>query len=332
MVPRLRVASVLPKAPAYGQVLPGDVIEAVVQQPTHLLVKDPSHEALTEAVNGAGQQDQSVILTVCNSWGANSHDTAPIVPNFPIANDRKGMGVALAYDERNTVVADVQPDSPAQKAGITPGSRITKVDGQSVSTWFDVRALLSQATANQRITIDATTADGKKSFAMTLSQDQIDSLKFLTLTSDLSAVLRERTEIRKTSNPIVAAGWGISETRDFVLQFYVTIRRMFTGSVSYKQAMGPVGIVRFGAASAARGMDWLVWFLAMISANLAVVNFLPIPIVDGGLFVLLILEAVQGKPLSPSTQKIIQFVGLALILSVFLLVTYQDITRPFGHG
>lgn len=332
MVPRLRVASVLPNTPAYGQVLPGDVIEAIVQQPTHILLKDPSHTALTEAVNGAGQQDQSVILTLCNSWGGNSHDTSPIIPNYPLPDNRRGLGIGLAYDERNTVVADVQPDSPAQKAGITPGSRLTQINGQPVSTWFQVRSLLAQAAPGQPLTIDAATPDGKKSFELTLDRDQIDAMKFLTLTSDLSAVLRERTEMRKTANPFVAAAWGVSETRDFVLQFYVTLRRMFTGSVSYKQAMGPVGIVRFGAASAARGTDWLVWFLAMISANLAVVNFLPIPVVDGGLFVLLIVEAIKGKPLSANTQKIIQFVGLALILSVFLLVTYQDITRPFGHG
>jgi regulator of sigma E protease len=65
----------------------------------------------------------------------------------------------------------------------------------------------------------------------------------------------------------------------------------------------------------------------MISANLAVVNFLPIPIVDGGLFVFLILEKVMGKPLSPRAQSVAQLVGLALIAGVFLFVTYHDIVR-----
>ena len=60
------------------------------------------------------------------------------------------------------------------------------------------------------------------------------------------------------------------------------------------------------------------------------VNFLPIPIVDGGLFTLLILEKVQGKPLSPDAQRIVQMVGLVLILGVFLLVTYQDIAQDGG--
>src|SRR5688572_9139545 len=102
---------------------------------------------------------------------------------------------------------------------------------------------------------------------------------------------------------------------------------MIGGSVSPKNLMGPVGIFQHGAGFAFKGTDWLIWFLAMISANLAVVNFLPIPIVDGGLFTFLVVEKIQGKPISAKTQSIAQVVGLAIILSVFLLVTYQDIAR-----
>jgi regulator of sigma E protease len=102
---------------------------------------------------------------------------------------------------------------------------------------------------------------------------------------------------------------------------------MFDGSVSYTNLMGPLGIFSAGTQFAFKGTDWLIWFLAMISANLAVVNFLPIPVVDGGHFVFLCLEKIQGKPVSQRAQSIAQVVGLALLLGVFLLVTYQDITR-----
>ena len=91
--------------------------------------------------------------------------------------------------------------------------------------------------------------------------------------------------------------------------------------------MGPLGIFSSGAKIAAKGADWLLWFLSMISANLAVVNFLPIPIVDGGLFTFLILEKIQGKPLSARAQAIAQYVGLAFLAGVFLFVTYNDILR-----
>jgi len=141
--------------------------------------------------------------------------------------------------------------------------------------------------------------------------------------------LQQLTEARKTTNPFEAARWGTIETRDLVLQFYLTLRRMVQGQLPVSSAMGPVGMVAAGTKLASRGTDWLIWFLSLISANLAVVNFLPIPIVDGGLFMFLILEKIKGSPLSPKAMSIAQVVGLALLLGVFLLVTYQDINRLF---
>jgi regulator of sigma E protease len=127
----------------------------------------------------------------------------------------------------------------------------------------------------------------------------------------------------------VAAAWGVTETRDLIVQFYLTLQRMVQGRVSPTNLMGPIGIVNAGTRIAYKGNDWLIWFLAMISATLAVVNFLPIPIVDGGLFLFLVLEKIMGRPLSQQAQSIAQIVGLALILSVFIFVTYQDIYRIF---
>jgi regulator of sigma E protease len=147
-------------------------------------------------------------------------------------------------------------------------------------------------------------------------------------------IVRQARDAKGHWHPWWAVKWGVTETRDFILQFYLTLRRMVGGSVSPNQLMGPVGIFVGGAKFAFRGWDWLLWFLSMISANLAVVNFLPIPIVDGGLFTFLILEKIQGKPLSPRAQAIAQYVGLAFLAGVFLFVTYHDIMRfipyPFG--
>jgi len=143
------------------------------------------------------------------------------------------------------------------------------------------------------------------------------------------ALLTPLEIIRKAPNALVAVKWGVIETRDFILQFYVTIRRMFEGSVALSNMMGPVGIFRGGMKFAFKGYDWLIWFLAMISANLAVVNFLPIPVVDGGQFVFLMLEKIKGKPLSPKTMAIAQYVGLAFLAAVVVFVTYHDILRRY---
>ena len=75
-----------------------------------------------------------------------------------------------------------------------------------------------------------------------------------------------------------------------------------------------------------------LYLLAFISANLAVVNFLPLPVVDGGIFVMLIVERLQGRPISLRVQEAITYAGLALILSLFLYLTYNDVLRLFGFA
>jgi regulator of sigma E protease len=142
--------------------------------------------------------------------------------------------------------------------------------------------------------------------------------------------LQQLIERRQTYNPITAAGWGVTETKFSIVQVYLTLQRLVQRTVPVSNLSGPLGIFSAGASAADRGADWLIWFTALISANLAVVNFLPIPIVDGGLFLFLLAEKITGRPPSPRLQTAAQVVGLALLGSLFLFVTYHDVLRIFG--
>jgi regulator of sigma E protease len=250
---------------------------------------------------------------------------------IPNSGGRMGLGIALGCDEMHLVVAQTQPNTPA--AGKIPqGATLTAIDGKPVTNWFEVRRALFSAKAGQNISITFVPADkdAKPTVAtIELQQQDIDLAKQVTLTQYLP--LRQMVSPLHTHNPLVALKWGVIETHDLILQFYVTLQRMLTRDVALSNVMGPVGMAHLGAQVASRGTPWLLWFLCNISANLAVVNFLPIPIVDGGLFTLLILEKIQGKPLSAEAQRIVQMVGLVLILGVFLMVTFQDIARMAGY-
>ena len=98
-----------------------------------------------------------------------------------------------------------------------------------------------------------------------------------------------------------------------------------TQQIGVENIRGPVGIVRIGAKIAEAGLAQLIYFLAFLSANFAVINFLPLPIVDGGHFMFLIIEKIKGKPLSLRVQMITQIIGLALIFGAFIFLTIQDI-------
>jgi regulator of sigma E protease len=320
----------LEKSPARGKVKAGDVVEAVSTDKGTWPLSNPSASELKKRLGAAGQNGAPVQLTVRGPKDATSRVTDEVVPSVKVAEGQYGLGIQLGYDEQSTVVAEVMPDSPAAAAGIPREARITAINGQPVANWFQVRKALVAARQAEPIKVTAIVGKGEsKDYTLIPTADSIRFAAGITFGSDL--VLHEHIEVRKTSNPLVAAQWGVVETRDFILQFYLTLKRMVTGDISPRQAMGPVGIFVAGSKFAGKGTDWLIWFLAMISANLAVVNFLPIPIVDGGHFVFLVLEKIQGKPLPRNVQHIIQVVGLALILGVFLLVTVSDIARQLGH-
>ncbi len=132
-------------------------------------------------------------------------------------------------------------------------------------------------------------------------------------------------------NPIKAIQLGVKKTHMFVMQVYQTIERMaFSRTVGAESISGPVGIVAIGAQVAKKDMAELLFFLAILSANLAVINFLPLPIVDGGLMVFLIIEAIKGTPVSLRVQVATQIVGLVLIASAFIWVTFNDVIRMWG--
>ncbi len=136
------------------------------------------------------------------------------------------------------------------------------------------------------------------------------------------------TVLAQTWNPIKAMSIGVTKTVDIIVQAYVTMKRMiFTRSVGAEHISGPVGIFQLGVAVAESGIAKLLFFLAFLSANLAVINFLPLPIVDGGLMVFLIIEKIKGKPVSLKIQMVTQIVGLALLATAFLLVTWNDFTK-----
>ncbi|UCD29165.1 MAG: site-2 protease family protein [Planctomycetota bacterium] len=132
-------------------------------------------------------------------------------------------------------------------------------------------------------------------------------------------------------NPIKAMMIGIRKTWYFIEQVYITMKRMiFTRSMGMEQISGPVGIIKMGSDSVALGLSVMLYFMALISANLGVINFLPLPIVDGGLFIFLIIEKIKGGPISMRVQIATQIIGLALIIGIFLVVTIQDILKFAG--
>ncbi len=325
--PRAMVGGVSDDSAAKGKLLIGDVITALTVGTDETAM--PTATEIVALINRAGRSKQPVTLTVLRGGETVTIEPLEITKSIPSGDARQFvLGFNPVVPKDDLVVAEVLEGSLADRLGLSTGDRLTRLAGQDVRSWHEVYGALRSFTGTTLSAQWVSAQGDPRSAEVAVTPEQLtEAVRGTGLAPRIN--LPAYTVARQTNNPLQAAAWGVYETRDFILQGYITLQRVFSGQISYKLLVGPVGIFHMGTIIAPRGIDWLIWFLAMISVNLAVVNFLPIPIVDGGHFVFLLLEKFTGKPLGPRAQSIAQIVGLALIIGVFLLTTYQDVTRLF---
>ena len=325
MLPRVRIVGLPPKSPAAAAGLkPGDVIKQVATVGANDAVESPTFEQFLKRTSAAGEAGSRLKLAVRRDGGDVSIE---VDPTYKIDNKHRGIGVSPDIDLGDAVVAGVLPNSAVAAAGVAAGDRVTAVNGAAVATWLDViNALRKVSTSPVELSLAGDPGERK----VTVSFNDDDRAVFASMQFTPVLPLAPLIEPRRTTNPLIAARWGWDETRSKIFEVYVTLRRVVEGQVPLSNLSGPVGIFNAGTTIASKGFDWLIWFTALISANLAVVNFLPIPIVDGGLFTFLVAEKITGKPASPRVQTAAQIAGILLLGSLFLFVTYHDILRKWG--
>jgi regulator of sigma E protease len=323
----VRIDLIQAQSPLINKVQPGDVI-AKIQEPgtSGGQIDYPTRTEMIKEFNEAGEHGVTLKITVLR--GSTLLPPFDAKPTVKLGNGKMGFGIQPSMDEANPIVADVLPDSPAKAAGVRPGSTIISINGTPVTNWFQINNTLKDLKPETPVQLVAKYANVLTTYNIKpLTKQQIDQLAENHLQSYAVASLVPDEYPRKGKNLLDAAYMGGEETRDAILQVYQTVRSMARGSISAKEVSGPVGILAAGYRVAEKGTTRLIWFLSIISANLAVMNFLPIPIVDGGLFTFLLIEKLKGSPISQRTQSIAQAVGLVLLLSVFVFATYQDVAR-----
>ncbi len=230
---------------------------------------------------------------------------------------------------------------PARGLNLLPGSRVESVEGRATSDFTDIREAIRAATepgaggAEVTLTVrPPAVRDGGRppeEVTLRLSPDDVQAVHALSWQSPISPGAFELEEtLLKAETAGEALSMGVRETHRVMLSVYTTFARLFQQTVKIEHLKGPVGIAHLGTRIADRGYIWLLFFMGLISANLAVVNFLPLPIVDGGQFLFLVAEGIRGKPVPLAVQNVATIIGLVLIGSVFLVVTFNDVVGLFG--
>ena len=234
--------------------------------------------------------------------------------------------------------------TPIAPLELRPLTKIISINNITLTDWVSMRDALWVTTADAfgkdtSATLNISFQNIQpnspvKSAVITIGAKEIKDIQKLGWSSPLPSELFEPQMITRSAhgNPILAATMGFTETKKLAVLTWLTLDRLARGTVGVEQLRGPVGIVQVGTRVADRGMTYLLFFLAMISVNLAVLNFLPLPIVDGGLFLFLLYEGCFRRPPSVRFQNAATLVGLAFLGSLFVVTFYNDVVRLFTGG
>jgi len=288
-------------------------------------VANPTYKDLRDQTISHKDKPLSITVLRKNEEGQLPPVTVAMEPTTRTGeNGRVMLGIVPALDMEHPIAARTIDSATGPGAlPIPAGAQITKVDGQPVESFYDVVRLIRQ-NSGQRISIEYRIGADAGGTGLDVPEQDAIHIRSEML---LAAPLEFYKETYKAKNPIQAIVWGVKRTWQFVEQSIFTFTGLFSGTVPVSALSGPVGIASISYKMAGQGVLDLLNFLGLLSSCLAVMNLIPLPIVDGGVIVLLIVEKIRGVPLNSKIQEIITWIGLTFLLSVFLWVTYNDILR-----
>lgn len=222
--------------------------------------------------------------------------------------------IAFYVGQATTIIDDVKEASPAYEAGIMQGDEIVMLDGVAVDEWKDFQEIIGKS-------------KGKEVVVTVLRDGQQMDLTVIPEYSEKEKRSLVGVTAHLERNPVKAIGTGITNTWDMTVTMYDLIGQLFTGDVSAKELSGPVGIVYVVNDSAKMGLIYVVYLAALLSLNLAVINLLPFPALDGGRLLFLVIRKITGKRVTDEMEGKIHFIGIMLLLALMVYVTWNDIIR-----
>jgi len=224
---------------------------------------------------------------------------------------------------KGTWIGGVVPGKPAEKAGLRIGDRILRINGKPLENWEELTAIV-HASPNKPLQVEWARGDSILSAIMIPTKEKF-VYKGDIREGGILGILSQ-IEIHPVSwgNAFGEAGKNFYYLSKLVL---VSFAKLVTGQESLKSIAGPVFIAKMAGESARFGFGALFEFMAILSLNLAVLNLFPIPVLDGGHLVILMIEGVLRRELSVKVKMLIQQVGIALIIGIMLLALYNDVLR-----
>lgn len=222
--------------------------------------------------------------------------------------------IAFYVGQATTTIDVVNEDSPAYEAGIMAGDEVIALNGTELKEWADLQTIVGEN-------------EGEPVVFTVLRNGQE---KEITVTPEYSKET-DRAIVgvnpKKEHRPIASVGAGVTNTWNMTVMMYDLLGQLITGDASAKDLSGPVGIVYVVNDSAKMGLIYVVYLAALLSLNLAVINMLPFPALDGGRLIFLLIRKITGRRVTDEMEGKVHFIGIMLLMVLMVYVTWNDIVR-----
>jgi regulator of sigma E protease len=247
----------------------------------------------------------------------------------PAAIEDRARAASAVLPYRGAVVDLAVGGRPAARAGVEPGDSIVAVNGQQVSQRYDVLAIMDTS-AGKPVTMTVVRGGRRLDLSMTAASEP-----GITLNGKQGQVGRIGIRFRdpEVTEPYTLFGAvraGTDATLNSMTFIVRTVQGLLTRRVSASNVGGPILIAQQAGEFARLGLDPFLEFMALISVNLAVLNLLPVPVLDGGQLVMLLAEAVIRKPVPVALRERLTMVGLVVVVLLMVLAFSNDIRRLLG--
>lgn len=219
--------------------------------------------------------------------------------------------LVFSYGTASTTIDEVKTDSPAATAGVLPGDEIVSINGQKADNWNKIVKEIKSS--DDKLSIVVLRENKKHQFEM--QPEKLDGQNVIGITS------------RLTRNPGKAIKGGTFVTYEMGKSMLVAFKGLITGGISTKDIAGPVGMVSMVGQTSKLGIQYVAAFVALVSLNLAIINLLPLPALDGGRILFVFIRSITGRMISDRTEGIIHAVGMGLLLILAVIVTINDLGK-----
>lgn len=226
------------------------------------------------------------------------------------------------------VIGEVKEDTPAHRSGLEKNDQVLAIDDLAVESWEDMARII---TSSQGKTLAISLRRGDSEIAVNVTPERKTYKNIFNEDTEryVIGVTASGEVSSKDLTVLQAFSEGVIQTYNIAALTIKSVVKLIQGTLSPKTLGGPIMIAQMAGQQARQGMTSLAFFIALISINLAILNLLPIPVLDGGHLLFFFIEALTGRPVSIRVREIAQQAGVFVLILLMIYVFYNDITRVF---